>query len=197
MAESGDLGLVNVFVLGTGRCGTVTMSHACSHVRNFTTGHESLAEATGDARFAYPPRHIEIDPRLPWFLGELYARYPTALYVHLIRDPEAVAQSIARRWGGARGFANAFGQAMIYGGDRHASRLDIARFQVRTMTANISLFLDTTLSESMTVQLEEVWDWFPEFWCRIGAVGNMTKAQAEFATHYNASRASTNVTEVT
>ena len=31
----------NVFVLGTGRCGTVTFSAACGHFDNFTAGHES------------------------------------------------------------------------------------------------------------------------------------------------------------
>ena len=168
------------------------MSRACRHITNYTTAHESLPGAVGVvARFDYPPKHIEIDPRLPWFLGELGRRFPGAFYVHLIRDPEAVAQSIARRWGGRASFARAFGEAMLMRGDLSSDPLEIARFQVSTMTANIELFLRALHPASnaphMTAQLEHSGGWFPEFWSRIKAKGNVDKALAEFTIHYNAS----------
>jgi hypothetical protein len=182
---------MNVFVLGTGRCGTVTFSKACGHIRNYTTGHESLVKALGDARFAYPDKHIEVDSRLPWFLGELAQRYPDAFYVHLIRDPIAVAQSIARRWGGRISFARAFGESMLMRGGKNTKedRLAIARFQARTMTANIQMLLHALPPEqTIYARLENSGGWFPEFWHRIGATGNVDEALAEFDIKYNASR---------
>lgn len=181
---------MNVFVTGTGRCGTVTFSKACAHVANYTCAHESRPKAIGDARFNYAANHIEIDPRLTWFLGELKQRYPDAFYVHLMRDPELVASSIARRWGGRISFSRAFGESMLMRGGKNtqADRLDIARFQVRTVVANVRLFLATFPPEqTMEVQLEQSADWFPTFWNRIGAKGNLRRAQAHFATKYNAS----------
>lgn len=41
---------------------------------------------------AYPPRHIEVDNRLAWFLGYLQEHHGhEAYYVHLTRDRDAVA----------------------------------------------------------------------------------------------------------
>ncbi len=180
---------MNVFVLGTGRCGTVTFSKACARIANYTCGHESRSSLVGGARLGYPPNHIEVDPRLPWFLGKLARRYPGAFYVHLVREPAAVAASIERRWGGRASFARAFGESMLWRADRTASRLDIARFQIETMTANIELFLSTLDDDQhMVAQLEEADDWFPKFWDQIGATGNMTRALHEFSIHYNSSQ---------
>ncbi|MFM8634352.1 MAG: hypothetical protein ACKOEX_06015, partial [Planctomycetia bacterium] len=70
----------HVFVLCTGRCGSVTFAKACGHFRNYSTGHETN-RAPGPARLAYPDGHIEIDNRLAWFLGGLEERYgDDALY---------------------------------------------------------------------------------------------------------------------
>ena len=185
---------MNVFVTGTGRCGTVTFSKACGHVANYTCAHESRPKAMGDARFAFPRNHIEVDPRLTWFLGELKDRYPDAFYVHLMRNPELVASSIARRWGGRLSFSRAFGESMLMRGGKgtgtRPERLDIARFQVRTVVFNMRMFLATFPPEqTMEVQLEESADWFPEFWRRIGAKGNPKRALAQFDTRWNASPA--------
>ncbi len=180
---------MNVFVLGTGRCGTVTFAKACAHIANYTCAHESRSSLVGGARLGYPPNHIEVDPRLSWFLGELVQRFPDAFYVHLLRNPLHVAKSIERRWGGRASFARAFGESMLWRADRTASRLDIARFQIETMTANIELFLSTLDDDQhMVAQLEEADDWFPKFWDRIGAQGRRSHAQRKFSKHYNASR---------
>ena len=178
---------MRVFVLGTGRCGTVTCSRACSHLTNYTVGHETRAGKVGDGRFDYPGEHIEIDPRLPWFTGELASRFPDAFYLHLVRDPEATAQSIARRWGGRGGFARGFGESMILRGDRSATRLEIARFQVRTMTLNIGLLLGC-VEHRMAGSLEDAKSWFPEFVRRIGGQGDIDRALSEWEVPYNASR---------
>lgn len=86
-------------MLNTGRCGSMTFVHACSHIDNYTSGHESRAGHHGDARLEYPDNHIEADNRLSWMLGSLDRKFGTdAFYLHLWRDPESVAQSFAKRW---------------------------------------------------------------------------------------------------
>lgn len=184
--------LTNVFVLGTGRCGTVTFSRACSrHLTNWSAGHETRAKRLGDDRFRYPKRHIEVDPRLPWFLGELGDRFPDALFVHLHRNVEATARSIARRWNGSRiGFARVFGESMLMQGEvaDPERRLEIARFQVRTMRANIEAALAARPAElRFEIALEEAERVFPAFLERIGAEGNLEAAVGEWAVRHNAS----------
>lgn len=178
----------NVFVLGTGRCGSVTFAKSCQHITNWTVGHETRAALYGDDRFKYPPDHIEVDPRLAWFYAELHRLYPDALYVHLVRDPEATARSIARRWGGAASFARSFGESMLLRG-REASpdRLGIARFQVRVVQANVDWFV-RWCQNGLTVRLGEHEDWLPRFWKIIRAKGNLDEAMSEWSVRYNASK---------
>jgi len=64
----------HVFVLCTGRCGSVSFAKACGHFTNYTAGHDTNRQP-GPARLDYSARHIEIDNRLAWFLGGLDERY--------------------------------------------------------------------------------------------------------------------------
>ena len=87
---------MNVFVLSTGRCGSLSFARACAHLTNYTAGHESRAHLFGRERLDYPDNHIEVDNRLAWFLGPLAERYDgrDVLYVHLTRDPQETAESL-------------------------------------------------------------------------------------------------------
>lgn len=76
----------------------MTFARACSHMTNYTAAHEGNAGEVPHLHLSYPNRHIEVDNRLSWFLGPLHELYPDARYVHLRRDPEAVAQSFLKRW---------------------------------------------------------------------------------------------------
>ena len=178
---------MNVFVLGTGRCGTMTFVRACEHLDNYTSGHESRARLLGGERFDYPDDHIEADNRLSWFLGELGRRHPEALYVHLLRDPEAVTASFLRRWDSTfrasiiRAFAHGVLTATADWDDPEA----VCRFYVDTVTANIEAFLAT--KQAMTLHLEEARQQFPAFLERIGAQGDLTAAVAEWDVAHNAS----------
>ena len=62
---------MNVFVLNTGRCGSVTFIEACRHIHHYSAAHESRATYIGEQRLAYAANHIEADNRLCWFLGRL------------------------------------------------------------------------------------------------------------------------------
>ena len=81
---------MNVFVLCTGRCGSMTFAKACGHISNYTSAHESRKQLKPKApreRFIYLDFHIEVDNRLAWFLGTLNEIYGTnAFYVHLKRE---------------------------------------------------------------------------------------------------------------
>jgi hypothetical protein len=99
-----------VFVVGTGRCGSLTFMKACEHFTNYTTAHEGAAKKCGKWKKAryweldYPQHHIEVDARLSWMLGLLDKKYgDEAFYVHLIRDRDEVINSrklrVLRKWG--------------------------------------------------------------------------------------------------
>jgi len=190
---------VNVFVLCTGRCGSVTFSQACSHLTNFTSGHETRSARIGPARVDFPPNHIEVDNRLSWTLGSLAARWDPedVLYVHLKRDRDAVARSYLKRWNSSfrASIIRAFGHGIVMRVRDwpEEQRLDVSRAYVDTVTANIDEFLRTR--PSMTVQLEDVETDFAEFLHRIGAKGDREAALAEWSVRHNASKTSSSDTE--
>lgn len=183
---------MRVFVLSTGRCGSTTFERACSHITNFTAGHETRRGYLFDRRFAYPDQHIESDNRLSWFLGGLDARFDPehTRYVHLTRDPRRVARSYAQRWDTPfrssmmRAFAHGI---MIRREWRPEQRVRVARFYVATVTANIRAFLKGQ-THTMEFPLEDAKTLFPRFWDWIGAEGDLDAALAEFDVRYNATR---------
>lgn len=206
---------MRVFVLTTGRSGSVTFARACGHLTNFTSGHETGWPTTPDAepteRLTYADRHIEVDNRLVWLMGPLHRRYPDAVYVHLTRDPEAVAASFAARWTGdpppagdsmlarARRKMNLaprpgvsamamfaypmLGRSRAWPATR---RLDIARMMVDTVNGNIGEFLAN--KPHMTIDLANAADVFPRFCAWVDAEGDLDAAAAEFSTLHNARR---------
>lgn len=181
---------MRIFVLGTGRCGSVAFIKACSHIDNFTSAHESLARSTGKERFEYPDDHIEADNRLSWFLGELDSKFgDEALYVHLKRDRDKTAHSFLRRFDRRGSIIHSFAEGIMMTLPETINkekRLEICYKYVDTIYANIDLFLKDK-SKVMNVQLEYIQEEFSEFWKYIGAQGDLDKALAEFNTLHNAS----------
>lgn len=191
-----------VFVLTTGRTGSVTFSSACGHMTNFTSDHESLAHEVGDARFAYKEHHIEVDNRLSWHLGGLAKRFPDAYFVHLKRDPAAVAQSYLKRWQEPRtpmgvvrhqarllrpwrSLVAVFGNGIIQRYDRWPDdeKLAVSAFLVETIDDNIEEFLRG--KEHMVMRLETITEDFPRFWDWCGAEGDLDAAMQVWATPQN------------
>ena len=177
-----------VFVLCTGRCGSVTFAKASAHINNFSAGHETRCHLTGPARFAYPERHIEADNRLSWLLGRLdriYGEEP--LYVHLTRDAEEVARSYLKR--SDRGIILAYRTEILMRAaklNKEDSLLDFCRDYVQTVTDNILHFLrDKPLK--MSFSLDSAKDDFKVFWETIGAEGNLKAALTEWDTRHNKS----------
>lgn len=177
---------MNVFVLCTGRCGSMTFARACGHFDNYTSAHESRCGRLGPERLAYPARHIEVDNRLSWLLGRLDAAFgDEAAYVHLVRDPAAVAASFVERVD--RGIMRAYRHdGILLGLAPDADPLDVAADYVATVNANVALFLRNK-SRRMTFRLEQAESDFPVFCQMIGATGDLAAARATFGTHHNAS----------
>ena len=175
---------MNVFVLCTGRCGSLTFSKACGHITNFTSGHETRVCFLGSARLDYPDNHIEVDNRLSWLLGRLDEKYgDDAVYVHLHRNYKKTALSYSQRY--HKGIMRAYGRGIIMGG-RHRL-MPVATDLVTTVTSNINLFLrDKT--HAIDFQLERAKVLFPKFWRIIGAKGNLKAAVKEFSIRYNAGK---------
>jgi hypothetical protein len=173
-----------VFILGTGRCGTMSFIHACAHITNWSAGHESNFGRLGPARLEYPERHIEADNRLSWLLGRLWRTCgDDALYVHLKRDAEQVAASHDRRWKNHISIARAYAQDIIV-----SERRDMAVCMdlVETVTANVDLFMER-VQHGIVMHLENIRQDFPRFWQAIGAEGDLDAALREWNTPRNVS----------
>ena len=176
---------MNVFILNTGRCGSTTWIRACSHIRNYSAGHETRVALTGNERLAYPPSHIEADNRLSWLLGRLEREFgDEAFYVHLRRDPDATARSFARRRD--FGILRAYAEGILLGCAPDTDPLRLAHDYLDTVEANIELFLRDK-PQTLKVRLEQADQDFRRFWQAIGAEGDLEAALAEFRIHHNSS----------
>lgn len=174
---------MNIFVLGTGRSGSLTFTRACRHITNFTTSHESRVARLGDDRVDYPAHHIEADQRLSWFIGRLDRRFgKDAYYVHLTRDPNKVVASWSRRFHVLGGIMPAYRDNILAVASHNkvrVSRTEAAADYVRTVTENIELFLKDK-PNVMRFRMEAADRQFPEFWEWIGAEGDLAAALSEW-----------------
>lgn len=177
----------NVFVLCTGRCGSVSFAKAASHITNATSGHETRSHIIGSDRMAYPANHIETDNRLAWILGRLDQVYGRdAFYVHLTRDPQAVADSFAARYD--RGIMRAYAQDIVMGANKKNPGITpaaLAQDYVDTVTANITSFLRDKPAK-MPFRIEHAEKSMVRFWREIGAEGDLSAACAEWGFRHNA-----------
>lgn len=174
----------NVFVLCTGRCGSVTFTQACGHFDNFTADHESRCQEHGSERLNFADYHIEVDNRLSWVLGALDAKYgDDAFYVHLHRDADEVAASYDRRWSHVYSMVAAYGVGLT---KRPETTEQTSRDMVGTMLSNIQHFLKDK-THTLSIDIADPKAGFEEFAQRIGATGDLAAALAEFDTKTNTS----------
>ena len=182
---------MRVFVLSTGRCGSLTFTRACTHISNYTASHESLSDRLGSDRFKYPDNHIESDNRLSWQLGQLDNIYgDNAFYVHLKRGKVQVARSVMARFFTPYSIIDTFcGSIRMNPPEKmsKAQRLQACYDYIDTVNANIELFLSSK-SKKMTIEIEQAKEGFPVFWKAIEGVGDIDAALAEFDQKYNTSQ---------
>ncbi len=181
---------MRVFVLCTGRSGSLSFARACSHITNFTSGHETLSRRLGEERFDYPDNHIEADNRLSWFPGSLDKRFGNdAVYVHLVRKREDTIRSYNRRWirNGSliRAYCEGIQQIALHRLDRERRLAVVADFYDRVHD-NILHFLKDK-DKKLTIRIENAGEEFPLFWEMIGAEGSLDKALKSFEQRHNSS----------
>ena len=182
---------MRVFVLCTGRSGSLTFIRACNHMTNYSAGHESRARRLGAERFSYPDSHIEADNRLSWFPGALDLQYGNeAFYIHLMRNREDTIGSYNRRWirNGSliRAYCEGIHQIALHKLDRQR-RLDVVADFYEQVNQNIIHFLKDK-EKTLTIHVEKAADEFPRFWKMIGAKGDLEKALETFNKRYNKSK---------
>ena len=172
---------MNVFVLNTGRCGSVSLNAACSYITNFTSAHESRSNLNID----YPENHIEIDNRLSWFLGRLEKKYgDNAKYVHLKRNPDKVANSMLNRYN--KGIMKGYHKRILLF-KPNATKLEICEDYVHTVNSNIEAFLKDK-THVMEMNIENFSEDFKKFWNFIDAKGNLEQALEELSKKHNVSK---------
>lgn len=167
---------MNVFVLCSGRCGSVTISRACQHMTNYTSSHESHAGLLGKKRVIFPDNHIEIDNRLSWFLGKLDKEYrdkPTK-YARLSRDFDETAISYSKRFQSIHGIMFGYAFSIYRNLNKNVRTFQVARDYVETVYSNIDLFLKD--KEYVDIRLENFQEDYIKFWDFIGAEGDLNKA---------------------
>jgi hypothetical protein len=179
---------MRVFILCSGRSGSLTIIKACTHIENFTSGHESLAKKFGQKRFDYPENHIEADNRLSWHLGQLNKIFGNkAFYVHLKRNRDEVAQSFLKRFYVPGSIIDSFCEGIRMSPAEFLSeeeRLQACYDYIDTVNSNIEHFMSDK-RKTMTLNLENVEQDFSELWNRIAAQGNLGNALNEFKIKHN------------
>ena len=170
---------MRVFVTGTGRCGTTTFSKACSHITNFTSGHETHWNPGFDNSkvHEFPDNHIEVDPHLFWHLGSLMWKYPDAYWVHLVRARESCIDSLMK----TSGIHTWMKLAYVGNTDLRQACGD---YYDSTNKMIGDLF--ETVDFRRTMHLENLVEEWDDFWEWIGAEGDYGPAVAELSIKHNA-----------
>lgn len=179
---------MRVFILCTGRSGSLTFVQACKEISNYTAAHESRARRLGPDRFDYPDQHIEADNRLSWFTGALDRKFGNdAFYVHLIRERGPTVESYNLRWvrkgSLIRAYCEGIHQIGLHRLDKQR-RLEVVGDYYDNVNENIRLFLKDK-QRVLTVHLENIQEDFTLFWKEIGADGNLEKALETLQTRHN------------
>ena len=159
-------------------------------MKNYSSGHETKSREFGAKRLNYPDNHIEVDNRLSWHLGPLWNRFgDEAMYVHLTRNRDDVAQSYMKRFEDQYGIMMSFCKGIRMSPWRKLSnkqRLQVCYDYVDTVNENIGLFIEAR-PNAMKIELETIDHDFKLFWDRVGAQGAFEKAQQELGVRHNAS----------
>lgn len=177
---------MNVFVVGTGRCGTVTFTRACQHMTNYSAAHEQR-KGLQLLEFDYPPNHIAVDPHLSWVLALLIDAHPDAFYVHLTRNRAAAANSFFRR-----GRAQTRGIAPIMNSALHMNCYGLSDDEYLAVCGAFHDVVNAMVRRQLrgtrhwTLSIDEPRVKFEQFWDMIGAEGDRGAALAEFKVRHNA-----------
>ncbi len=176
----------NIFILCAGRTASTTFTKACSYITNYTCAHESRVQHYNSSRVNYPANHIEIDNRLAWFTTQLEKKYKdNGYYLHLTRDPKAIAKSYLERWHLKESIVKAYGHGILMKPTiKKSERYQICLDYVEHVDETIKMFLSTK-SNVKVIDIKNLQERFPEFFQWIGAEGDIDKCINEFDVYSN------------
>ncbi|MBN1599352.1 MAG: hypothetical protein JW894_13750 [Bacteroidales bacterium] len=182
---------MRVFILCTGRSGSLAIIKACNHITNYTSGHESLAKEFGPSRLSYPDNHIEADNRLTWFLARMEKKFgDDPIYIHLKRNKEDTINSLNRRWHSRSNITRAYAEGILKTPREklnNEQRLKICEDYYNTVNDRIEVFLKNK-TKKMIINIENISEDFIQFWKFIEAKGDHKKALKEFTQSHNKSK---------
>lgn len=173
----------NIFILGTGRNGSMSFAKACQKIENYSSGHETRLAMRAQDKLNYPLYHIESDNRLSWMLGLLGERFSeNTFFVHLRRSNEKVAMSYNRRWHIGNGIMPAYAQGIL-NLPLSKNDLSVCEDYTRVLNANIDEFLRHR--PSIVIETETFEQDFRSFWEAIEAHGSFDLAIESFHDKFN------------
>lgn len=166
---------MRVFVVGTGRCGTVTFYHACRHITNFTSAHEGKAGSVPPWEF--PDNHIEIGSHLFSQMGPLCLAYPDAIWIHLVRNREDCTASLASQCA-----VSMEHHSQIWFHAFRAPPQKVAEAYYDMVNTVVPLVFPL----AMRIDVESAVEQWPDFLLSIGAEVDVLASQDEWGKRYNA-----------
>lgn len=168
---------MRIFVTGTGRCGTSTFYHACTHIKNFTCGLESISGSV--SQHDYPDNHIEISSQLVPAIGYLCFKYPRSVWVHLIRDKVQCMASLKANCPRAlRAYSLLYFQGIF------TSELDKVAEIYYDLT-NCQCRWAMPQSRTYTIRMETAARSWASFWETMGFEGDFNDSLSEWNRQYN------------
>jgi len=165
---------MRVFGVGTGRCGTCTLYQACTHIENYTSGHETQAGIVSPHE--YSDNHIEISSQLVLEIPTLKEKYPDAVFVHVIRDKDSCVESLLRNcWDAMEAYASQWHQT------NHPYDTVIAASKFYDQVNAMCMFFS-----EIRIELESPLNGWQQLWSRLGAEGNYAESVIVWDKRYNA-----------
>ena len=182
--------MAHIFILCTGRSGSVSFIKACKHITNFTCGHETKSHLLGKERFEFPDQHIEADNRLIWDLGRLEKCYgDKAMFIYLKRDSTKVAKSFTKRTYYPNSMFKAYCDGIKKTPTEKLNRQQLEQISVDfvdNMTTTIENFINKQ-KHTLVIDIDHIENDFKTFWDFIEAKGNLQYALNSFKNKHNAS----------
>lgn len=175
---------MRVFVVGTGRCGSVTFYQACKSLAaaGYTAAHESHENSIPGVFPGYPDNHIEVSPPLAPAVALLKKNYPGSKWVHLKREQQACVRSLSYSlWSPMEWYSR-----LVFMGWHPMHLIDVANSYYAITNAAIEDALRDT--DHMTIQIEDAASQWQTFCTWIGATdseGKWKDGAAAFSRKYN------------
>ena len=197
---------MRVFVVGTGRCGSVTFCKACGHITNYTVDHERVF--TLRDKLDWPDQHIAVEPSMWPLVPLLRERYPELVLVHLVREDRAAFCASYRKltsppfigaaayripkemrpperanWEGAPPTIDVWSACCVGHPANEEERLERIGLYYDTVNATVA-----AMQPDVVVKLERPRIAWQRFWATIGAEGDFVRSLGEWNTKHNSSQ---------